>query len=180
MTAMPFLKVTPLSRLAEVVDRVAASHVVTLINQGTPVARPASIAPERHLYIGMSDITEAQEGHILPGAEHVERLLGFIEGWQRAQPLVFHCWAGISRSTAAAFITACALEPRRDEGEIAAALRAASPSATPNARLVEAADSVLGRGGRMKAAVAAIGRGADAFEGTPFRLHLVHPQPRGR
>ena len=178
---MPFLKVTPLSRLAEVVARVEASHVVTLINQGTPVARPPSIEPARHLYIGMSDITEAQEGHILPGEAHVERLLAFVEGWDKDRPLVFHCWAGISRSTAAAYITACALDPHRNEEEIAAALRAASPSATPNARLIEAADAVLGRAGRMKKAVAAIGRGQEAMEGAPFRLHLAHhPHPRSR
>jgi valyl-tRNA synthetase len=30
--------------------------------------------------------------------------------------------------------------------------------------------AVLGRDGRMREAIAGIGRGADAFEGTPFRL----------
>ena len=77
------------------------------------------------------------------------------------------------RSTAAAFIAACALDPSRHEASIADALRAASPSATPNPRLVAVADAMLGREGRMIAAIQAIGRGAEAFEGTPFRLDIA-------
>lgn len=87
-------------------------------------------------------------------------------------PLVFHCWAGISRSTAAAYIAACALAPERDEANLALALRQASPSATPNARFVALADDILGRRGRMVDAIRGIGRGAEAMEGTPFMLQL--------
>ncbi len=169
---MPHLVVSPLSRLHETALAVDAAHVVTLINVGTPVTRPAHIAPERHLFIGMSDITSAMDGHVLPGSEHVSRLLAFARAWERERPMLIHCWAGISRSTAAAYITACALNPRRDEMEAAEALRAASPSATPNARLVAVADEMLGRQGRMVTAIAAIGRGADAFEGAPFRYEI--------
>lgn len=169
---MPTLHVSSLSKLHETVASVGASHLVTLINVGTVVERPASIAPSRHLFLGMSDISAAMEGHVVPAQEHVERFLGFIGDWDRAAPLVIHCWAGISRSTAAAYIAACALGPRRDEEEIAAALRAASPSATPNARLVAIADGILRRDGRMSTAIERIGRGADAFEGAPFSLRL--------
>jgi len=38
----------------------------------------------------------------------------------------------ISRSTAGAYVTACALNPQRDEAGIAQALRQASPTASPN------------------------------------------------
>ena len=50
----------------------------------------------------------------------VRTLLSFVRAWDRASPLVFHCWAGVSRSTAAAYISACSLAPDRDEAEIAA------------------------------------------------------------
>ncbi len=169
---MPTLHVSPLSRLPETVAAARASHLVTLINVGTVVERPAGIAADRHLFLGMSDIGAPMEGHVVPAGEHVERFLTFMRAWDRAAPLVIHCWAGISRSTAAAYIAACALGPARDEEEIATALRAAAPSATPNARLVAVADGLLGRDGRMSAAIARIGRGADAFEGTPFSLSL--------
>jgi predicted protein tyrosine phosphatase len=102
----------------------------------------------------------------------VEEFLAFLSAWDRTRPLVLHCYAGISRSTAAAYIAACALHPDRDEAELAQRLRRLSPSATPNRRLVAVADEVLGRDGRMVAAIAAIGRGADAFEGEPFCLAI--------
>ncbi|MCX7338980.1 MAG: tyrosine phosphatase family protein [Hyphomicrobiales bacterium] len=167
---MPTLHVSPLSRLHETVASTGASHVVTLINVNTVVHRPPSIAPDKHLFIGMSDIVEETDGHIAPGQEHVTRLLVFTRAWDRQRPLVIHCWAGVSRSTAAAYITACLFAPARDEFDIADALRVASPTATPNARLVAIADRMLGRGGRMVSAIAAIGRGQDAFEGAPFQL----------
>jgi predicted protein tyrosine phosphatase len=169
---LPTLHVSPLSKLDATVAACRASHLVSLINVGARVERPAGIAEDRHLFLGLSDISQPLDGHVLAGGEHVERLLAFVRGWDRAAPLVIHCWAGISRSTAAAYITACALAPMRDEEAVAQALRAASPSATPNARLVGLADALLGREGRMVHAIERIGRGADAFEGTPFILPL--------
>lgn len=170
---MPTLHVSSLARLHETVAGTGASHVVTLINANTIVERPPGIPAERHLFIGMSDIVAAMDGHIVPAEEHVERFLSFVQDWDRCAPIVIHCWAGISRSTAGAFIAACALGPQRDEEEIAQRLRAASPSATPNARLVAIADGLLRREGRMIAAISRIGRGADAFEGAPFELPLA-------
>ena len=170
---MPTLHVCSLERLHETVIATGASHVVTLINRDTVVERPDSIHPERHLFIGVSDIVEPLEGHILPCADHVDTLLAFVRRWERERPLVFHCFAGISRSTAGAYIAACALAPERTEAEIARVLREASPTATPNARMVAVADDLMGRSGRMVDAVRAIGRGAFAEEGTPFTLRIL-------
>jgi predicted protein tyrosine phosphatase len=170
---MPTLHVCPLSRLPETVAATGASHVLTLVNVGTPLERPALIDAANHAIIGVSDIAAAREGHVLPADEHVARVLAFVRAWPRDRPLVIHCYAGISRSTAAAYIAACALAPERDEGAIADALRAAAPSATPNPLFIAIADRMLGRDGRMVAAVARIGRGAEAFEGTPFCLTLA-------
>lgn len=166
------LYVCSLSKLQDTVERTGARHLVTLINEGTPVPRPASIRPEDHLFLAFNDIVEPMDGMVAPGEEHVRRLLDYVGVWERQAPLVIHCFAGVSRSTAAAYITACALAPDRDETEIANALRTASPSATPNARLVMFADRMLGREGRMIEAIRAIGRGRDAFEGAPFELAL--------
>lgn len=169
---MPSLHVCPLSCLRDTVVATRASHLVTIMGAGAEVERPAAIAPDRHLLLTVNDIVEPLEGHILPGEEHVARLLAFVRAWDRVNPLVFHCWAGISRSTAAAYIAACALAPERDEAEIARALRQASPMATPNARLIALADDLLQRQGRMVEAIRAIGRGAEAREGIPFMLQI--------
>ncbi len=169
---MPTLHVCSLSRLNETMAAVGPSHLVSLIGTGARVERPASIAPDRHLSISVNDIVEPMEGYVLAGPEHMERLISFVRGWDREKPLLFHCWAGISRSTAAAYIAACTLAPEKDEQELAHALREAAPSATPNARFVALADDILGRQGRMIEAIRAIGRGAEAMEGTPFMLQL--------
>lgn len=169
------IHVSPLSRLAETVALSGASHMVTLINDQMPVERPASIAPENHLYLGMNDIAEPAPGYTAPGEAHVEALLRFVHDWAAVAraPIVLHCWAGISRSTAAAYISACALRPLDDEAMLARRLRLASPSATPNPRLVALADALLKRQGRMVRAIAAIGRGEDAGEGLPFHFDVL-------
>jgi len=169
---MPFVHVCSLARIATTVADARASHLISLINDQTAVTRPTAIAEENHLFLGINDITEPQDGMVLPGAEHVRRLVDFAGTWRRDRPMVIHCYAGISRSTAAAFITLCAVRPERDEYDVARRLRNASPIATPNPRLIALADAMLDRRGRMIEAIAAIGRGRDAMEGNPFALAL--------
>ncbi|MEM1050071.1 MAG: tyrosine phosphatase family protein [Pseudomonadota bacterium] len=166
------LYVCSLSQLSETAVRTRAETLITLINAGTPVHRPASIDPENHLFLGFNDIVEPMEGFTPPGMEHVRELIEFARKWDRQAPMIVHCWAGISRSTAGAYIISCARNPDADEAAVAASLRAASPSATPNARLVALADELLEREGRMIRAIEAIGRGANAYEGAPFMLDV--------
>ena len=136
----------------------------------TPHRSYTGIAAGRHLQLTFHDITEPVEGFTAPRAEDAETLVGFLKGWDRADPLLIHCWAGISRSTAAAFTALCMLRPDMAEERIAKELRRASPSATPNRLIVSHVDKILGREGRMVTAIERIGRGADAFEGVPFTL----------
>ena len=170
---MPTLHVCSLSRLSETIDATGAGHLVTLINVGTPFERPKLIDTNRHLLLHLSDIAVPMEGHVPPDDMHVRSLLDFVHRWDRKKPLLIHCYAGISRSTAAAYVAACALLPDRDERQIAQSLRAASVTATPNRLLVEIADRLLGRDGRMVTAIAEIGRGSEAFQGEPFCIHLT-------
>lgn len=166
------IHVCSLARLHDTVRETGARHVVTLIKDISLVHRPATVAAENHLMLDMDDIVHPLDGYVAPGQEHVEDLLRFVRAWDRAAPLVVHCYAGISRSTAGAFVTVCALNPRRDERGIARALREASPTAMPNIRIVALADRMLGRGGRMIAAIEAIGPGLSAYQSEPFRLDL--------
>ncbi len=166
------IHVCSFARLYSTVRTTGARHVVTLLGVDDHMERPPEVPEGNHLFLRMHDISEPREGHVAPDAAHVEDLLGFVRGWDRAAPLVVHCWAGISRSTAAAFVSVCALRPERDEYDVARAIRRASPTATPNIRIVGFADALLKRQGRMVAAIESIGRGALAEEGVPFRLEL--------
>jgi predicted protein tyrosine phosphatase len=162
--------VAPLSLVATTVAEARVSHLVTLINGETLIDTPPTIGPERHLRLAMNDICEPQEGLVLPSESHVADLVNFALAWDRKAPLLIHCWAGISRSTAAAFIALCALNPDVDELRVARALRGASPTAYPNRRLVALGDDALAREGRMVAAVEGIGRGKIVEEADVFAL----------
>ncbi len=169
---MPRIHVCSLTQIANVARDTGARSMVTLINPLYPVARPTEIDAARHLHISVSDIVEPLDGHVAPDIAHVQRLLDFAHAWDRAHPLLIHCYAGVSRSTAAAYVAACALRPDFNEKETARTLRALSPTASPNARIVAIADQLLARSGRMIAAINGIGRGADCFEGVPFALQV--------
>ncbi len=67
--------------------------------------------------------------------------------------VLIHCEAGVSRSPAAALILyACWLGPGR-EGEAMRRVLTQRPLALPNRRMVELADHLLERGGRLLAAL---------------------------
>jgi len=166
------IHVCSLAALPETVRRTGASHVLTVMANVEQVARPETILPENHLKVSMDDITEQLEGFVAPSEHHVAQVLAFVRGWDRGAPLVVHCYAGISRSTASAFAAVCALNPQRDELTIAKAIRAASPIASPNRLIVSLADKALGREGRMLRALDAIGPGNMLTEGQPFRIDL--------
>ncbi len=166
------IHVCSVARLHDTVAETRAQHVVTLMKDVAMVRRPQSILEANHLLLDMDDIVEVMDGYVPPNEQHVGKLIDFVTAWDRSAPIVVHCYAGISRSTAGAFITACALNPNRDEASIARAIRSFSPTAQPNIRLVSLADTVLGRRGRMTEAVRAMGPGIASYEGHPFRLDL--------
>lgn len=166
------IHVCSLARLHATVDETGARHIVTLLRLVDRVQRPVHIAPENHLVLAVDDITTPMDGYTIPAHEHVQQLSEFVRAWDRTAPMVVHCFAGISRSTAGAYVAACALNPQRDEMQIAWDIRRASRTAQPNARIVSIADRLLNRGGRMIKAIEAIGSGDAATEGHPFRLDI--------
>jgi predicted protein tyrosine phosphatase len=164
--------VSPLSHLDRVVARHSPSHVLTLLSPDQ-IAQTSrfEVPSERHRKLYFHDITEARPGLIEPDSDLIKTILDFGNGWTDERPMLIHCWAGVSRSSAAAFLIACA---RNDgsETDIADELRRCAPFATPNRLMVALADDLLGRRGRMVEAVNRIGRGADAFEGEPYELRV--------
>ena len=177
---MADLYICSLAQLPHIVAKSGAGYIVTLIGPDADVQRPAHIAPQNHLILTFNDINAPTDGLIAPGHADVARLIAFMRAWPADAPVVIHCWAGISRSTAAAFIALCVRQPTMPEATHARRLRAASATATPNRRLVALADSYLERDARMNEAIAAIGRGMMAAEGTPFRLStLAQDAPAG-
>jgi len=167
---MPSIHVCALAHVASTVEKSGASHLVTLLHDGSKMKRPPSISVDRHLFLGVADIVAPIRGMTEPAESHVHELIAFVDNWGGAHPMVIHCFAGISRSTASAFIALCHLSPETDEMELAQRIRRSSRVASPNSRLIELADEVLGRDGRMVAAIRSIGIGAFGFRTNPFVL----------
>jgi predicted protein tyrosine phosphatase len=166
------IHVCSLAALPSTVKATGASHVLTVMANVAQVQRPESVLAANHLKVQMDDITEQLEGFVAPTETHVEQVLNFVRGWDRQAPLVIHCYAGISRSTASAFAAVCALNPHRDENAIARQIRSASAIASPNRLIVSLADKALGRDGRMLRALDEMGPGSMTTEGRPFRIDL--------
>jgi predicted protein tyrosine phosphatase len=169
--------VCPLASIAETAVRNGATEMVSLIAEKQDFHRPGVIRADRHLKLAMNDIGFAGTGGLIaPSEAHVADLIAFVRDWDQSAPLIVHCWMGVSRSPAAAAITILALRPEEDDLALAKRLRKVAPHATPNTRLIEIGDRMLGRGGRLVEAMKSIGRGAETDGRASFSIevHAAH------
>lgn len=171
--------VCPLISLESVIDTHAPSHVISLLSPGTMIETPSGIERSRHLAVEVNDIDAPMDGLVHPEDRHAQAVLDFVAAWaddpREDPPIAIHCYAGISRSMASAFLALCALNPAADEVAIAADLRSAAPFAKPNPLLVHSGDRLLDRGGRMIAALEAMGEAEFAPLGVPVFLPARMP-----
>ena len=169
---MPFILITPLSALPVAMETHKPSHIVTLLSSGYMIDTPRGFPAERHLRLSMHDIPD--EGlPESPARAHVDQLIEFGRGWDAKAPMLVHCWAGISRSTAATYTLLCDRAGPGAEREIANELRARAPHAQPNQLLVRLADEALERNGAMVRAIEAIGMANQMAEGVPVEMPLT-------
>lgn len=169
--------VTPLSAIEDVIGRYQPSHMTTLLSPEHMINTPAGIDPARHLRLAVNDVAEAWAAELPPGPHHVGEILRFGRDWTADAPMLVHCWAGISRSTAAAYIMLCDRLGPGSELALAEQLRRRAPHAFPNPLLIRYADAALDRGGQMVEAIRTIGRGEIVAEGKIVELPLVLDAP---
>lgn len=169
---MPLILVTPLSHIDAAIRRYRPTHMVTLLSPEHMIDTPEGIEAARHLRLGMNDVADVLVSQDPPNERHIRELIEFGRTWDGKTPMLVHCWAGISRSTAASFILLCDKREPGMEREIANALRYRAPHAHPNSLMVRIADKMLDRGGRMVSAIDGIGRGTIVAEGQTVELPL--------
>ena len=167
-----------LAAAPQLVRQLRPSRVVSLLSPYDTFPAFEGFGSDLHLQVPIHDIVDDIGEWRAPDLSDAESVINFVQPWDRAAPMLIHCWAGISRSTASAFIAACLHNPEAEEQEIAAAIRAASPTASPNKRLVAHADALLGRNGRMNRAAESIGRGSAAMEAQAFSIPSTYPAAR--
>jgi len=163
--------ITSLADLPEIMAAHQPSHIVSLLSSGYMIETPNGFPVDKHLRLSMHDIAD-EGGPEAPARRHIDDLLEFGRGWDAKAPMIVHCWAGISRSTAATYTLLCDRAGPGSEHEIAQALRERAPHAQPNKLLVRFADEALGRSGAMVRAIDAIGSGQIATEGFPVEFPL--------
>lgn len=146
------IHVCGLAALPSLTVELQPTHMVSLLGDDPFPGTPGCVVPDGHLKLHMHDISEPMAGLIAPEREHLESLLEFSHRWQQTGPLVIHCYAGVSRSTAAALIVLCSYNEGR-ESDAALLLSERAPHAYPNRRMIELADSLLACGGRLREAV---------------------------
>jgi len=149
--------VAPLSGIEAAIEHYAPSHLISLLDPATMIDTPAAIEPANHLKVGINDVSTPAPDLTPPQARHVIEIIDFAKKWDRRAPMLIHCWAGISRSTAAALIALCVHNEPGEEKELALALRRASKMASPNRLLIRYADQQLRCRGRLVDAVEAMG-----------------------
>ena len=169
------LIISSLADMPTIVRMAKPSHLISLLDPNAMVDTPEGLHAERHLKVGVNDIWEPAEGLVCPTADVVGQILTFGRTWEPLDPMLVHCWAGVSRSSATAFMLACERAPETSEHVIAERLRQASSVATPNELMVRLADDILGRRGRMVDAVRAIGIGSYAYPNPPYELPVRFP-----
>ncbi len=138
------------------------THVLSIMDPGwsTPPAFGRYAAHHR-LDLRFHDAIETAQSVILPERGNVEAILAFgarlaADHAQRGEGhVLIHCHAGVSRSTAAMMALIALAHPGEDEDSVFERLLVIRPQAWPNLRMVGFADELLGRGGRL---VAALGR----------------------
>ena len=174
---MSRIHICSLQRVESLAAEIQPSHMLSLLGDVSyfpPTPKGVNVA--NHLKVNLADIATPQHGMITPGVDHVAEVIAFGRRWAAetdgTRPLLVHCFAGISRSTASALMIACALRPTTRETRLADALRAASASAQPNTLMIEHADELLTRDGRLIDAVADMGMGDFSQAGQPFVLAL--------
>jgi predicted protein tyrosine phosphatase len=169
---MSLILVTPLSAVPAVIRSRRPSHLVTLLSPEHMIDTPDGFPVERHLRLGVNDIVDAEAGDNPPARSHVRELLDFSRAWEGDDPILVHCWAGVSRSMAATYAILCDRLGPGCELHAAQAIRNRAPHAYPNALMVQYADDLLDRHGRMVEAIKGIGAGVMVAEGVIVEFPL--------
>jgi predicted protein tyrosine phosphatase len=160
------------------------THVLSILDPDWP--EPESFwAYDRHhrTTLHFHDTIQPGPGLVLPQIEHVKAILGFgrsllAEAERQHAHLLVHCHAGISRSTAAMAILLAQAGSGGDEDRVFARIQELRPQAWPNSLMIGIADELLGREGRLSAALSRFY--AQQLRRQPGTEQLMRKYGRGR
>ncbi len=153
--SIKMLTICGISELPDQRER-SVTHVLSILDPDHPDPEAfGSYDPHHRTILRFHDIINPVEGLILPAPEHVEAVLRFgdevasehagkVEGH-----LLVHCHMGVSRSTAAMLTLLAQTHPEEREDRLFERLTEIRPQAWPNSLMIEFADGLLSRNGRL-------------------------------
>lgn len=153
------LKIGPRFRLPDAKRLWDTSHIISIFEHaelGTDAEpTPEDIDKDKHHRLYFDDIyviRKPEDEHSAPQPDHAAHIISLYDLIPKDEPVYVHCYAGVSRSTATAFILQCMhLGPGRELEAIETVEKQAIAGAGmhPNERLIRFADQLLGRDGAM-------------------------------
>jgi len=153
--SIQMLTICGISELPEQRER-SVTHVLSILDPDHPDPEAfGAYDPHHRTILRFHDIINPIEGMILPAPEHVEAVLRF--GDEVAQDrgegaeghLLVHCHMGVSRSTAAMLTLMAQTHPEESDDRLFERLVEIRPQAWPNSLMIEFADGLLSRNGRL-------------------------------
>ena len=155
------------------------THVLSILDPDWPEPEAfLAFDPHFRATLRFHDAIEPAPGVALPQMSDVEKILAFGRDAGGIAHLLIHCHAGVSRSTAAMLMIVAQAHPDESEDLVADRLLAIRPQAWPNSRMIGFADELLGRAGRLLAAVSRIY--ACRLEAQPEFGEMMRRGARGR
>ncbi len=126
----------------------APARVISLLSDNEEAPEFEGLADEAHLKLCVAG--DASAATICGIAkDRAQKIIDFIGDWDGAEGVLIHCNRGVARSMAAAYVVLCVTRPNDNEEALAQMLRSAAPHADPCPMLIEFADELLDRDGRM-------------------------------
>ncbi|MDX9860413.1 MAG: protein-tyrosine-phosphatase [Rhodospirillales bacterium] len=143
-------------------ERRRVTDVLSLLDPEWPeIVAFKRFGAHRRRTLHFHDVIEPKAGMAPPTAGHMAEILRF--GTELSQAalgdaggeahILVHCHMGVSRSTAAMLALLAQARPDEAEDALFNRLRQIRPQAWPNSLMVGHADALLGRGGRLVAAL---------------------------
>ncbi len=142
------LIISSLAGAAEAYRERRPDRVISLLSEEEAAPSFPGLDPQKRLLLYVD--RESCAATISRAASaRAKEIIDFARAWDGKGDILIHCNRGISRSTAAAFIIMCIRESSTSELELMKRLRSVAPHADPCPLLINYADEILGRDGRM-------------------------------
>ncbi|MBF9232149.1 tyrosine phosphatase family protein [Microvirga alba] len=158
-SAISLLTVCGISELPEQRAR-SVSHVLSILDPEHPDPEAfEAYDPHHRTILRFNDIIDPRPNMLMPEPAHVEAVLRFGDDLAQSSVtrveghLLVHCHMGISRSTAAMVTLMAQANPGESEDSLLERLAEIRPQAWPNSVMIQFADDLLSRGGRLTAAL---------------------------